>query len=536
MPLDESSIMYRLYIQVLMCILLISPAFSVWSQSPSHESPNDESHSDESSDHESMHECDGGLSLYTSHSVPKHGEYDCAERMDTGYVSGDSFPIMVVTVDGEPAERESANAYWVMKQAAILDGIDLHISSAFRTWAEQEYFYNCYLNQNCNNGNLAAAPGYSNHQSGHAFDLNTSTSGVLTWLNNNGARFGFERTVSSEPWHWEWWGGGPGGGPCMGQPCQVIDAAGGVLDDSGPCFQKFGPATYWREVSGEGEGGGLHWTNAFDATSPDNWARWNINISEAGEYLVEVSVSNQYGICTQTPYHVKHAGSEVAVTLNQSSPDYWQPLGTFSFNVGGDQYVDVYDNIPGWSLRDQHITADAVRLTRQRAPDPDPNPDPEPAGEESDPDPITDGGDSDATPSGAMAGEDIGGSPGGSRGDMELDHSAGMRVQDPDDLLAGSSHELAGEEVSEMSGSSTERRYPTSGDEIQDESNPVNTELEERNFQGEVSCAQVTVRSLAYPRSPLSSLSSLLLWLSVLIFISVARRALYPHLRSDIND
>ncbi len=70
------------------------------------------------------------------------------------------------------------------------------------------------MNCNCNNCNRAARPGTSNHQSGHALDLNTSAPGVLSWLNANGARFGFSRTVPSEAWHWEWWGGGPGGGPC----------------------------------------------------------------------------------------------------------------------------------------------------------------------------------------------------------------------------------------------------------------------------------------------------------------------------------
>ena len=45
--------------------------------------------------------------------------------------------------------------------------------------ASQEYLYACYVNCNCNNCNLAAKPGFSNHQSGHALDLNTSAAGVL---------------------------------------------------------------------------------------------------------------------------------------------------------------------------------------------------------------------------------------------------------------------------------------------------------------------------------------------------------------------
>ena len=143
---------------------------------------------------------------------------DCAESTDTGYSAGVPFPITVVTVDGKPVETNTANAYYVMAQAADQAGVTLEVRSGFRTMAKQTYLYNCYVNCNCNNCNLAAKPGFSNHQSGHALDLNTSVGGVLSWLDANGATHGFSRTVPSESWHWEWWGGGPGGGPCGGEP------------------------------------------------------------------------------------------------------------------------------------------------------------------------------------------------------------------------------------------------------------------------------------------------------------------------------
>ena len=139
---------------------------------------------------------------------------DCGEHGDTGYSSGSPFPITVVTVDGKPVEKATANAYYVMAQAAAAAGVNLKIVSGFRTMAEQQYFYGCYVNCNCNNCNLAAKPGYSNHQSGHALDLNTSSAGVYAWLEAHAGAYGFKRTVPSENWHWEWWGGGPGGGPC----------------------------------------------------------------------------------------------------------------------------------------------------------------------------------------------------------------------------------------------------------------------------------------------------------------------------------
>jgi hypothetical protein len=155
--------------------------------------------------------------------------YDCAPRDDTGYVQGNSFAITVFQIDGKPVELESGNAFWVMREAAAADGVDIHINSGFRTMDEQQYLYNCYVNCNCNNCNLAATPGYSNHQSGHAFDLNTTGYGgaVYNWLAANAANYGFANTVSGEHWHWEWWEGGPGGGICtLNQPPRGrLDAA-----------------------------------------------------------------------------------------------------------------------------------------------------------------------------------------------------------------------------------------------------------------------------------------------------------------------
>jgi len=85
-----------------------------------------------------------------------------------------------------------------MKRAADAAGIYLGLNSGFRTMAEQQYLYGCYLSGRCNGGNLAARPGYSNHQSGTAVDV--TTSGRLA---ANASRFGFVRTVPSEAWHYE---------------------------------------------------------------------------------------------------------------------------------------------------------------------------------------------------------------------------------------------------------------------------------------------------------------------------------------------
>jgi hypothetical protein len=125
----------------------------------------------------------------------------CNQR--TGYRSGRAFSICVTTIDGKLVEVNTANAYLRMRRAAKNRGVYLHINSGFRTMAQQRYLYHCYLTRSCNGGNLAAPPGYSNHQSGHALDLNTSAPGVYSFLSRYGRNYGFRRTVPSEAWHWE---------------------------------------------------------------------------------------------------------------------------------------------------------------------------------------------------------------------------------------------------------------------------------------------------------------------------------------------
>jgi len=152
---------------------------------------------------------------------------DCTPEPATSYVSGQAENIMIVHFAGKPVAQKIVDPLYVMVMAAHADGIDLKLSSGFRTNAQQKYLYDCYVNCNCNNCNLAAKPGYSNHQSGHAVDITTncslgwsndycaSVSPPFAWLMKNANTYGFKKTVKSEPWHWEWWEGGPGGGICL---------------------------------------------------------------------------------------------------------------------------------------------------------------------------------------------------------------------------------------------------------------------------------------------------------------------------------
>jgi len=107
-----------------------------------------------------------------------------------------------VTRQGKPIGAHIAKQFDAMVAAAKQDGVNITITSGFRTRAEQEKLYAAYKN---GTGNLAAKPGTSNHESGDALDLGPPS--AYSWLKQNAGRFGFKNTVAGEPWHWSLTGG-----------------------------------------------------------------------------------------------------------------------------------------------------------------------------------------------------------------------------------------------------------------------------------------------------------------------------------------
>ncbi len=117
-----------------------------------------------------------------------------------GYRRGVEISICVTSVEGKLVEVHTAASYQALKAAARADGVDLRVVSGFRTMTRQRELYSAYR---AGTGNLAAHPGFSNHQSGKALDLNTSDPGVYRWLASHAGGHRFRRTVTSEKWHWE---------------------------------------------------------------------------------------------------------------------------------------------------------------------------------------------------------------------------------------------------------------------------------------------------------------------------------------------
>jgi LAS superfamily LD-carboxypeptidase LdcB len=128
-----------------------------------------------------------------------------AARTATGYQGGQQVKLKIVDVGGAEAEVHTAKAYRAMAKAAHKAGISLSIRSGYRTHAKQKKLYKQYRH---GEGNLAARPGFSQHENGRALDLVITQEKTYVWLIAHANQFGFHRTVRGEPWHWEYLGGG----------------------------------------------------------------------------------------------------------------------------------------------------------------------------------------------------------------------------------------------------------------------------------------------------------------------------------------
>jgi D-alanyl-D-alanine carboxypeptidase len=117
----------------------------------------------------------------------------------------------------------AAKAWKEMKEAAAGDGITMEIVSSFRTIERQIEIIENKIARNMPMDRiltLSAPPGYSEHHSGRAIDVNTpgcipteeefADTEAYRWLDQHAARFGFSLSYPRdnalgfiyEPWHW----------------------------------------------------------------------------------------------------------------------------------------------------------------------------------------------------------------------------------------------------------------------------------------------------------------------------------------------
>ena len=121
--------------------------------------------------------------------------------------------------DYAPGVNEEAKAaFEQMKQAAAAEGLNIYISSAFRSYEYQTKIYNNYVARDGQQqaDTYSARPGHSEHQTGLAFDLNSIDDSFANtpesdWVAQHAHEYGFiirypadKESVTGfkyEPWH-----------------------------------------------------------------------------------------------------------------------------------------------------------------------------------------------------------------------------------------------------------------------------------------------------------------------------------------------
>ena len=103
--------------------------------------------------------------------------------------------------ENQMVTEETFNAFLNMFNAAKKENLTLIINSSFRSFEEQDEIYNYYKSINGEEyaNKIAAKPGYSEHQTGMAIDIQTYGSTAKTfeefdefkWLQDNAHKYGF---------------------------------------------------------------------------------------------------------------------------------------------------------------------------------------------------------------------------------------------------------------------------------------------------------------------------------------------------------
>lgn len=122
-------------------------------------------------------------------------------------------------------QPRAARALARLREAALRDGVELQVVSAFRSIEYQLGILERKLGRGQSMVDvlrISAAPGYSEHHSGRCVDFTTSgylaleeefeRSPAFSWLERKAACFGFtlsyprgnRHRIAYEPWHWCW--------------------------------------------------------------------------------------------------------------------------------------------------------------------------------------------------------------------------------------------------------------------------------------------------------------------------------------------
>ena len=126
--------------------------------------------------------------------------------------------------DGLECAKVALDAYKKMSEAAEKEGYNIVINSAYRSYQDQVDLSELYLKSYGQSyvDKFVAKPGYSEHQTGLAFDIGSKNTNVFAnskeyqWMMDNAYKYGFIRRFTkqtenvtgfrNEPWHYRYVG------------------------------------------------------------------------------------------------------------------------------------------------------------------------------------------------------------------------------------------------------------------------------------------------------------------------------------------
>jgi LAS superfamily LD-carboxypeptidase LdcB len=145
---------------------------------------------------------------------------EVAAILDPDLYRGHGVSDMVLVTGSDPRNAAylhplAAGPFIRMRNAAMAEGIEVAISSGWRSWNRQMKAYRIFRQTGRNLSgdrvpNVAHAA-ESRHPAGVAIDLRIEDgSPLLPWLETNAACFGFVNTREDEPWEYQFTGIGRG--------------------------------------------------------------------------------------------------------------------------------------------------------------------------------------------------------------------------------------------------------------------------------------------------------------------------------------
>lgn len=147
-------------------------------------------------------------------------------KLDSDFVPNDLVEIdeKYTSEEGMKANKEAINAFIQMFKAATKEDLGLVINSSYRSYSDQEEICESYreLYGDSYVERYVAQPGFSEHQTGLAFDIGSTSSRIFAdskeyeWLQDNAYKYGFILRFSkkyeditgfrNEPWHYRYVG------------------------------------------------------------------------------------------------------------------------------------------------------------------------------------------------------------------------------------------------------------------------------------------------------------------------------------------